>query len=177
MSALTMIETIYHSEALPPMKIADNKVVLLDYTLKDEAGEVLDSSDDGDLLAYIHGKGAIVEGLEDALTGKQTGDKLEVHVEAAEAYGEYDESLVQPVERHQFGDHSVDVGSQFHADTAIGPRIVTVTAIDGDEVIIDANHSLAGEDLVFHVEVMDVRDATKEELDQGHVHGHGGHKH
>ncbi len=159
------------------MKIADNKVVLLDYTLKNVAGEVLDSSDGSEPLSYIHGTGSIVEGLENALTGKQTGDKLDVHVEAAEAYGEYDESLVQPVERSEFGDHPVDVGSQFHADTAIGPRIVTVTAIDGDQIIIDANHSLAGEDLVFHVEVMGVRDATKEELDHEQLDASNGHEH
>ena len=159
------------------MKIADNKVVLLNYTLKNVAGEVLDSSDGSDPLAYIHGTGSIVEGLENALTGKQVGDKLDVSVEAAEAYGEYDESLVQPVKRSDFGEHPVEVGSQFHADTAIGPRVVTVTAIDGDDVIVDANHSLAGEDLVFHVEVMEVRDATEEELDHGHVHGPGGHEH
>ena len=159
------------------MKVTDNKVVLLNYTLKNVAGEVLDSSDGNDPLAYIHGIGSIVEGLENALTGKQAGDKLDVSVEAAEAYGEYDESLVQPVKRSDFGEHPVEVGSQFHADTAIGPRVVTVTAIDGDDVIVDANHSLAGEDLVFHVEVVEVREAAEEELDHGHVNGPGGHEH
>ncbi len=159
------------------MKVADKKVVQLHYTLKNKAGELLDSSEGQEPLAYLHGLGNIVEGLEKALTGKQAGDKLEVNVEAAEAYGEYDESLVQPVPRSEFGDHPVEVGSQFHADTAIGPRIVTVTAIEGDDVVIDANHALAGEDLNFNVEVVDVRDATEEELDHGHVHGPGGHEH
>ena len=159
------------------MKIADNKVVLLHYTLKNKGGELLDSSDGHEPLAYIHGLGNIVEGLENALTGKQVGDKVEVHVEAAEAYGEYDESLVRPVPRADFGDHPVEVGSQFHADTAIGPRVVTVTAIDGHEVVVDANHSLAGEDLHFDVEVVEVRDATKDELEHGHVHGEGGCEH
>lgn len=100
-------------------------------------------------------------------------------VEPAEGYGEYDESLVQPVPKEQFGDHPVEVGNQFHADTAIGPRIVTVVAIDDEEnqVVIDANHSLAGENLHFSVEVVEVREATKEELDHGHVHGPGGHVH
>ena len=159
------------------MKVADKKVVQLHYTLKNKAGELLDSSEGQEPLAYLHGMGNIVEGLENALTGKQAGDKLDVEVEAAEGYGEYDESLVQPIPRAEFGDHPVEVGNQFHADTAIGPRIVTITAIEGDEVVIDANHSLAGEDLHFSVEVVDVRDATEEELDHGHVHGPGGHEH
>uniref|UniRef100_UPI00351B7FEA FKBP-type peptidyl-prolyl cis-trans isomerase n=1 Tax=Endozoicomonas sp. Mp262 TaxID=2919499 RepID=UPI00351B7FEA len=159
------------------MKIADKKVVLIHYTLKNKSGELLDSSEGHEPLAYLHGMGNIVEGLENALTGKQAGDKLEVNVEAAEAYGEYDESLVQPVPRKEFGDHPVEVGSQFHADTAIGPRIVTVTAIEGDDVVIDANHALAGEDLNFNVEIVEVRDASEEELDHGHVHGPGGHEH
>ncbi len=159
------------------MKITDKKVALIHYTLKNEGGEVLDSSEGQEPLAYLHGAGNIVAGLESALEGKAAGDKLEVSVEAAEAYGEYDESLVQPVPNSQFGDHEVEVGLQFHADTAIGPRVVTVTAIDGDDVIIDANHELAGEDLHFAVEVVEVREPSAEELDHGHVHGPGGHDH
>ena len=159
------------------MKITDKKVALIHYTLKNAGGEVLDSSEGHDPLAYLHGAGNIIIGLENALEGKAAGDKLEVSVEAAEAYGEYDESLVQPVPRSQFGEHEVEVGLQFHADTAIGPRVVTVTAIDGDDVIIDANHQLAGEDLHFKVEVVEVREATAEELDHGHVHGPEGHEH
>ncbi|WP_281648234.1 peptidylprolyl isomerase [Parendozoicomonas sp. Alg238-R29] len=152
-------------------KVVDNKVVLIHYTLKDEEGEVVDSSEGHEPLAYIHGLGSIVAGLEEALAGKGVGDKLSVFVEAAEGYGEFDESLVQPVPREQFGDHEVTVGQQFHADTAVGPRIVTVMAIEGDDVIINANHELAGMDLHFDVEVVDVRDATKDELEHGHVHG------
>ncbi|MRI32001.1 peptidylprolyl isomerase [Endozoicomonas sp. OPT23] len=159
------------------MKITDKKVALIHYTLKNAGGEVLDSSEGHEPLAYLHGAGNIIVGLESALEGKAAGDKLEVSVEAAEAYGEYDESLVQPVPSSQFGEHEVEVGLQFHADTAIGPRVVTVTAIDGDDVIIDANHSLAGEDLHFAVEVVEVREPSAEELDHGHVHGPGGHEH
>ncbi|MGI9275096.1 MAG: FKBP-type peptidyl-prolyl cis-trans isomerase [Endozoicomonas sp.] len=159
------------------MKITDKKVALIHYTLKNDGGEVLDSSEGHEPLAYLHGMGNIIEGLENALVDKQAGDKLKVSVEAAEGYGEYDENLVQPVPKEQFGEHEVEVGMQFHADTAIGPRVVTVTAIDGDEVIIDANHSLAGENLNFDVEVVEVREPTKEELDHGHVHGPGGHEH
>ncbi|MDD7805373.1 MAG: peptidylprolyl isomerase [Endozoicomonas sp. (ex Botrylloides leachii)] len=152
------------------MKIADNKVVLMHYILKNKAGELIDSSEGHEPLAYIHGIGNIVQGLEKALTGKQVGDKVEVSVEAAEAYGEYDEELVQPVPRADFEGHPIETGSQFHADTAVGPRIVTVTAIDDDQIIVDANHPLAGEDLHFKVEIVDVRNATKDELEHGHVH-------
>ncbi len=158
-------------------QIADNKVVLIHYTLKDDDGEVVDSSAGQEPLGYLHGQGNIVAGLESALTGKSVGDKISVKVDAADGYGEFDESLVQPVPREQFGDHEVTVGQQFHADTAVGPRIVTVMAIEGDEVVINANHELAGMNLNFDVEVVGVRDASAEELDHGHVHGPGGHHH
>ena len=152
------------------MKIADKKVVQIHYTLKNDQGDVLDSSEGHNPLAYLHGMGNIIVGLENALENREKGDKLSVKVEAAEGYGEYDDSLVQPVPHEQFGDHEVEVGLQFHADTAVGPRIVTVVAVHKDAVIIDANHELAGENLNFDVEVMEVRDATEEELDHGHVH-------
>ena len=157
------------------MKIAKERVARFHYTLKNDAGETLDSSEGGSPMAYLHGEHNIVEGLENAMEGKEAGDKFEVAVEPAQGYGEYDESLVQPVPREQFGDHPVALGNQFHADTAIGPRVVTVIAIDedADQVVIDANHSLAGENLNFTVEVVEVREATKEELDHGHVHEDG----
>ncbi|OED40391.1 peptidylprolyl isomerase [Endozoicomonas sp. (ex Bugula neritina AB1)] len=159
------------------MKIAKERVVLFHYTLKNDGGEILDSSEGEAPMAYLHGELNIVEGLENAMEGKEAGDKFEVTVEPAEAYGEYDESLVQPVPKEQFGDHPVEVGNQFHADTAIGPRVVTVIALQDDQVVIDANHSLAGETLHFSVEIEEVREASKEELDHGHVHGEGGHHH
>lgn len=155
------------------MKIARECVALFHYTLKNDGGEILDTSEGEAPMAYLHGEHNIVEGLENAMEGKEAGDKFEVTVEPAEAYGEYDESLVQPIPREQFGDHPVEVGNQFHADTAIGPRIVTVIAVHDDQVVIDANHSLAGENLHFKVEIVEVREATREELDHGHVHGEG----
>ena len=157
------------------MKIADKKVVHIHYTLKNDNGDVLDSSAGHEPLAYLHGMGSIIAGLESALTDKEKGDKFSVKVDAAEGYGEYDDNLVQPVPHEQFGDHEVEVGLQFHADTAVGPRVVTVVAVHEDAVIIDANHELAGENLNFDVEVAEVRDATEEELEHGHVHGAGGH--
>jgi FKBP-type peptidyl-prolyl cis-trans isomerase SlyD len=160
------------------MLIAQDKVVLIHYTLTDDAGKVLDSSASGEPLAYLHGQGNIIRGLEQALAGKQAGDKLNVRVEPAEGYGERDDKLVQQVPRRQFGGAKVQPGMQFHAQTAGGhPRVVTVTRIQGDMVTVDANHPLAGEVLNFDVEVTDVRDATAEELAHGHVHGPGGHHH
>ncbi len=151
--------------------VKNNKVVLIHYTLKDDDGEVIDSSKGQEPMPYIHGMGTIVEGLENALDGQPLGAKLSVSVEPAEGYGEFDESLVQPVPRDQFGDHEVSLGQQFHADTMVGSRIVTIVAIEGDDVIIDANHEMAGMNLHFDVEVIDIRDATEDELEHGHVHG------
>jgi FKBP-type peptidyl-prolyl cis-trans isomerase SlyD len=161
------------------MQIAQDKVVLIHYTLTDDGGKVLDSSSGGDPLAYLHGQGNIIPGLEKALEGKQAGDKLNVRVEPTEGYGVRDASLVQQVPRRAFGSVSkVEPGMQFHAQSAQGQmRVVTVTHVKGDMVTVDGNHPLAGEVLVFDVEVAEVRDATGEELEHGHVHGPGGHHH
>jgi FKBP-type peptidyl-prolyl cis-trans isomerase SlyD len=161
------------------MQIAQDKVVLIHYTLTNDGGKVLDSSSGGDPLAYLHGQGNIIPGLEKALEGKQAGDKLNVRVEPAEGYGVRDDSLVQQVPRRAFGSVSkIEPGMQFHAQSAQGQmRVVTVTHVKGDMVTVDANHPLAGEVLVFDVEVAEVRDATGEELEHGHVHGPGGHHH
>jgi len=160
------------------MQIAQQKVVLIHYTLRNDAGEVIDSSSGGDALAYLHGQGNIIPGLEKALEGKQAGDKLSVKIGPAEGYGERDAKLVQQVPRRQFGGANVQPGMQFHAQTSQGnARVVTVTGIVGDMVTVDGNHPLAGENLNFDVEVADVRDATAEELEHGHVHGPGGHHH
>jgi len=160
------------------MVIAQDTVVLIHYTLTNESGETLDSSSGGDPLAYLHGQGNIIPGLEKALEGKQAGDKLSVRVEPAAGYGLRDESLVQQVPRRQFGGANVQPGMQFHAQTSQGhARVVTVKRIQGDMVVVDGNHPLAGEVLNFDVEVTEVREATAEELEHGHVHGPGGHHH
>ncbi len=160
------------------MQIAQDKVVLIHYTLKNDAGETLDSSSGGDPLAYIQGQGNLVAGLEKALEGKQSGDRLNVKVEPAEGYGVRDDSLIQQVPKRQFGGANVQPGMQFHAQTSQGhARVVTVVRIQGDMVTVDGNHPLAGENLNFDVEVTEVRDATQEELEHGHVHGPGGHHH
>ena len=160
------------------MPIAQNSVVTIHYTLKDDAGEVIDSSREGDPIAYLHGHGNLVPGLERELQGKGSGDKVSVSVSAADGYGEYDKKLVQQVPRRAMqGVGKITLGMRLHAQTPEGPRAVTVTRIVGDMVTIDANHPLAGKNLNFDVEITDVRDATEEELTHGHVHGEGGHHH
>jgi FKBP-type peptidyl-prolyl cis-trans isomerase SlyD len=160
------------------MLIAQDKVVLIHYTLTNDEGKTLDSSAGGDPLAYIHGQGNIIPGLEKALEGRQAGDKLTVKVEPAEGYGERDDRMVQQVPRRQFGGANVQPGMQFHAQTSQGhTRVVTVTGVVGDMVTVDGNHPLAGEHLTFEVEVTEVRDASAEEMEHGHVHGPGGHHH
>ena len=161
------------------MHVAQDKVVLIHYTLTNDAGEVLDSSAGGQPLAYLHGQGNIVAGLEKALDGRAAGDRLNVRVAAADAYGVRDPGLVKRVPRRSFGSiGSIKPGMQFEAQLERGHRrVVTVTAVKGDMVTIDGNHPLAGQDLNFAVEIADVRDATAEELAHGHVHGPGGHHH
>jgi FKBP-type peptidyl-prolyl cis-trans isomerase SlyD len=161
------------------MLIAQDKVVLIHYTLTNDKGEVLDSSSGGEPLAYLHGQGNIIAGLEKALEGKQAGDKLDVKVAPAEGYGERDDKLVQQVPRRAFsGAQNVRPGMQFHAQTSQGhTRVVTVTGVVGDMVMVDGNHPLAGEHLNFAVEVTEVRDPSEEERSHGHVHGPGGHHH
>lgn len=161
------------------MVITRNKVVRFDYTLTDDSRAVLDSSEGGEPLTYLHGAGNIIPGLESALEGKRTGESLDVRVAAAEAYGERDERLVQSVPREMFEDsHEIQVGMQFHSGDAEGNvTVVTVTNITEETVTVDANHPLAGVPLNFAVTIVEVRDATPEELAHGHVHGPGGHHH
>jgi FKBP-type peptidyl-prolyl cis-trans isomerase SlyD len=160
------------------MPIAQNSVVTIHYTLKDDAGDVIDSSREGDPIAYLHGHGNLVPGLERELEGKSTGDKVNVSVTPEQGYGEYDKQLVQQVPRRALqGIANVKVGMRLQAQTPQGPRAVVITRLVGDMVTIDGNHPLAGKNLNFDVEITDVRDATEEELAHGHVHGAGGHHH
>ncbi|MDO4223468.1 MAG: peptidylprolyl isomerase [Acinetobacter sp.] len=159
-------------------KIDNNLVVSFHYTLKDDQGNIIDQSTDGQPLPYLHGAGNIIPGLENALLGKTVGDKLSVHVPAAQAYGEYNPDLVDQVPKEMFqGVDNIEVGMQFQAQTDHGVQIVTVKAVEDDHILVDANFPLAGQDLNFDVEIVDIREATQEELDHGHVHGAGGHHH
>ena len=160
------------------MQIAANCVAYIHYTLKDDAGAVIDSSSGGEPLAYLHGAGNIVPGLEKALEGQQAGAKLAVKVAPQEGYGVRDEALVQQVPRRSFqGVRDLKPGMRFHAQTQQGPVAVMVTQVQGDMITVDGNHALAGVTLNFEIEVTKVREATPEELIHGHVHGPGGHSH
>lgn len=160
------------------MKIENEKVVSINYTLRNDAGEILDTSDGREPLAYIHGMGNIIPGLESQLNGKSAGDSLNVSVAPADGYGEYDLAQVVQVSRSQFeGVPELKIGMQFTASSPEGNQVVTVTNIDNDVVTVDGNHPLAGKVLHFDLSVVDVRDASAEELSHGHVHGAGGHHH
>ena len=144
------------------MLIAANKAVSIDYTLTNDAGEVIDSSAGGAPLVYLHGAGNIIPGLEKALEGKQGGDQIQVSIEPQDAYGEYSPELVATLNRAMFEG---------------GMQIVTIRDVEGDDVIVDGNHPLAGQRLNFDVKVVSVRDASDEEVAHGHIHGEGGHHH
>ncbi|MFC2990876.1 MULTISPECIES: FKBP-type peptidyl-prolyl cis-trans isomerase [Halomonas] len=160
------------------MLIAQNSVVAFHYTLTNDTGEVLDSSEGREPLTYLHGAGNIIPGLEKELEGRQAGDKLSAVVEPGEGYGEKQEQLVQEVPRDAFqGVEGIEPGMQFQAQTQGGPLMVTVTSVEGDTVTVDGNHPLAGQILNFDVEIASVREASEEELEHGHVHGEGGHQH
>lgn len=161
------------------MQIEPKKAVYIDYTLTNEAGDVLDSSEGHSPLAYLHGFNNIIPGLESALLGKKVGDTFDVTVEPKDAYGDYSVELVAEVPRSAFqGVDKLEPGMQFHASAPDGGvQVVVVRDIDGDNVTVDGNHPLAGQRLNFKVKVMDIRDATEEELAHGHIHGEGGHQH
>ncbi len=160
------------------MTIAADKIVSIHYTLKNSDGKILDTSSGGDPLVYLHGAGNIIPGLEDALEGKSKGAKFNISVPPEEAYGERSESLVQSVPKNQFQDSDkLQPGMQFQVQTPQGAMILTVVEVKATEVVVDGNPPLAGETLHFDVEVMDVRDASQEELSHGHAHGPGGHHH
>lgn len=160
------------------MSVAQDHVVSIHYTLKNDAGDVIDASPAGEPLAYLHGHGNLIAGLERELTGKTAGDKLQVKVAAADAYGDYDPALVQQVPRRALkGVPNVRVGMRLQAQSDHGARPLTVTRLAGDMVTLDGNHPLAGQNLNFEVEIAAVRPATPEELSHGHVHGPEGHHH
>ena len=152
--------------------IDDNLVVSMHYKLSDDDGNVLDTSEGATPLTYLHGAGNIIPGLENALKGKTEGDNVQVKVQPADGYGEVNPELVQVVQRESFqGVEKVEAGMAFEAQRQDGSaQRIVVTKVDGDNITIDANHALAGRVLHFDVDIVEIRDATKEELDHGHVH-------
>jgi FKBP-type peptidyl-prolyl cis-trans isomerase SlyD len=160
------------------VEITADRVVLIHYTLKDDHGTVLDSSEGGEPLAYIQGHGNLVAGLEKALEGKLEGDTVAVAVAPAEGYGIHDAALIQRIPKRSLqGSGEIKKGMQFQGQTPAGMRVFTVTAVVGDMVTLDGNHPLADTTLNFDVQIVSVREATSEELEHGHVHGVGGHHH
>jgi FKBP-type peptidyl-prolyl cis-trans isomerase SlyD len=161
------------------MTIANNKVVTLDFTVKNaDTNEVIETSEGGEPLLYLHGFNNLVPGLEKALAGKNVGEAFDVAVNAEEGYGVRDDSMIQQVPMKAFeGAEKVEVGMAFTADGPEGQVVVEVTNIENDMVTIDANHPLASVNLAFSGAIKDIRDASQEELEHGHVHGEGGHQH
>lgn len=160
------------------MQVSANRVVSIDYTLRNLAGEVVDTSEGRGPLAYLQGHQNIIAGLERALEGKSAGDQVHVQIPPAEAYGEWEESLQHAVPREMFeGAEALEVGMQFQTSSEEGTQIVTVMAVDETSVTVDANHPLAGETLIFDVTILEVREASAEECAHGHVHMEGDHHH
>lgn len=158
------------------MQIAKDKVVTIDYTLKDDNGNVLDTSEGGD-FAYLHGARNVIPGLEKALTGKSSGDELDISVSPEEGYGVRDPEMTHTLQRSMFqSDEEIEAGMQFYAEGPDGQMVlVTIVTVDGDMVTVDGNHPLAGVNLNFNVKVVEVRDATAAEVQHGHVHDPSGH--
>lgn len=147
----------------------------MDYALKDDEGTLIDQSQPGQPLVYLHGHRNIIPGLEAALVGKAAGDTAEVRVDPADGYGEPNPALEQVVPRERFqGIEDLQVGMQFQANTEQGPVSVRIVKIEEDDVTVDGNHPLAGKHLNFNVTIQEVRAATEEEIAHGHIHQGGG---
>ena len=160
------------------MIIAKESVVTMHYTLKNEAGEVLDTSAGREPLVYLHGVGGLIPGLEKELEGKQANDKLNAVIPPEEAYGSRRDDLLRVVSKEGFqGEEALVEGMRVQLETDRGPAVAVVSGIEGENVTLDLNHPLADVTLHFEVEVLNVREAEDEEIAHGHVHGEGGHQH
>lgn len=164
------------------MKIKANTVASVHYTgTLPESGEVFDSSEGRDPLSFLVGHNQMIPGFEANLMGCGIGDRKEFTLAADEAYGQRDDEAVMQIERSNFAqleqEAALEVGMQLVAQMPHGPAPFTITALTDDTVTADFNHALAGESLTFAVEVVDVREASEEELAHGHAHGPGGHHH
>ncbi|MCR6662017.1 MAG: peptidylprolyl isomerase [Luteimonas sp.] len=159
------------------MKIEKDRVVRFHYTVAEAGQEPVESSKDRDPLVILVGHGNIIPGLEKALEGHEAGDNFGVDVAAADAYGERREGLSQRVPKKHFGEQRLAPGMQVVLNTNFGPRAVTIEKVGMSVVDVDLNHPMAGKDLHFDIEIVDVREAQPEEIEHGHVHGDGGHQH
>lgn len=157
------------------MQITDGTVVSMDYALRTDEGSLIDQSQPGQPLSYLHGHNNIIPGLEAALNGKSAGEQVEVRVAPDEGYGTTNPALEQVVPKERFeGIENIEVGMQFQASTDQGPVSVRVVKVEEEEVTVDGNHPLAGQHLNFDIRIQDIRTATEEELAHGHVHQSGG---
>ena len=164
------------------MKIEKDRVVRFHYTLfeggvAEQGSDALETSKDREPLAILAGHGNIIPGLEQAMEGHEAGDSFSADIAAADAYGERRDNLTQRVPKKHFGDQRLAPGMQVVLNTNFGPRAVTIHKVGMSVVDVDLNHPMAGKDLRFDIEVVEVREATAEELEHGHVHGEGGHHH
>jgi FKBP-type peptidyl-prolyl cis-trans isomerase SlyD len=159
------------------MKIEKDRVVRFHYTVSEQGQEPLESSKEREPLAILAGRGNIIPGLDKALEGREAGESFGVDVPAAEAYGEKREGLTQRIPKKHFGAQKLNPGMQVVLNTNFGPRAVTIQKVGMSVVDVDLNHPMAGKDLHFDIEIVDVREASKEEIEHGHVHGEGGHQH
>jgi FKBP-type peptidyl-prolyl cis-trans isomerase SlyD len=159
--------------------VAAGKIVGIYYTLKDASGAVLDTNRKGGKpLVFLHGGGQVLPALEAALAGKQKDDEVHVRLSAEQGYGAQKPELVKRVPRKAFpSGRKLEVGMHFTSDEGGKTMPVTIQAFEGDEVVIDQNHPLAGQELFFEVTIAGVREPTDEEQKHGHAHGPGGHKH
>lgn len=159
-------------------KVGNAMVVTFHYTLKNDQGDVIDSSEGKDPLVYLHGAGNIVEGLEDGLEDLGVGDEFQVTVEPKKGYGETQKRLISDMPKTRFPEgEELNVGQKFVLDSPQGPRQITIIEVKEDDVVIDANHELAGKNLHFSGKIIDIREGSPEELSHGHAHGPGGHQH
>jgi FKBP-type peptidyl-prolyl cis-trans isomerase SlyD len=156
------------------MRVSKETVVGIEYTLKDDKGNVLDTSAGHGPMEYLHGASNIIPGLEQGLEGLTAGDAKVVVVQPADAYGEYSEKLIQRVPLDHFGANKVEIGMRFHAETNLGMRVLVIRHVDEQEAVLDGNHELAGKTLTFDVKVVSVRAAELTELAHGHPHQAGG---
>lgn len=159
------------------MKIEKDRVVRFHYAVAEQGAEAVESSEGREPLAILAGHGNIIPGLDKAMEGREAGDKFGVDVPAADAYGEKREGLSQRVPKKHFGNQRLEPGMQVVLDTNFGQRAVTIQKVGMSVVDVDLNHPMAGKDLHFDIEIVEVREASAVELEHGHVHGDGGHQH
>jgi FKBP-type peptidyl-prolyl cis-trans isomerase SlyD len=160
------------------LTVQDNHVITLNYQLKNQEQQLIDSSDRDGPIVYLHGAKDILPGIEKAVLGLEVGGKAQVSIPPEEAYGDFDKTKIQEVPRSAFaGMDKVEVGMHVQEETPQGPVVVTVTEVTDEVVTVDANHPLAGQTLHFDLEVAGVREASEEEISHGHVHGPDGHHH